>query len=289
MKLHDGELDISAGLVRRLLAAQLPDLAGLPLEPIKASGTDNIMFRLGDDLVIRLPRMPGSTGTIRKEHRWLPWLAPRLPLDIPRPVALGRPGEGYPLAWSVSTWLPGDHEISDLALAATRLGGFVAAMQRIEVPDDAPGAYRAGAYQRADDDVRAALSDLDIPGAGELWETALRLPAWDGPPVWLHSDLLPPNLLARDGRLTAVIDFGCAGVGDPAADLMPAWTVFDEATRPLFRAQLAVDDATWERGRAWALVFGVGAWHYYARTNPSFAALGRRAVNQVLTRHGSST
>ena len=289
MKLHDGELDISADLVRGLLRRQFPRWASLSLTPVAAAGTDNVMFRLGEDLVIRLPRMPGSVATILKENRWLPWLAPQLPLAIPSPVGLGEPGEGYPLPWSISRWLPGNHDISDLSGAATALGDFVAALQRVEVVNDAPPAYRGGSYASWDDGVRAALRDLDVPGASHAWEAALRLPAWDGPPVWLHSDLLPPNLLAAGGQLHAVIDFGCAGVGDPACDLMPAWTVFDETTRPLFRARLTVDDASWERGRAWALAFGLAAWHYYEERNPPFAALGRRTVNQTLTNTASST
>ena len=280
MKLHDGELDISEMLVSKLLAEQFPQWAGLPLALVPAAGTDNIMFRLGDDLVIRLPRKPGST--IEKEHRWLPWLAPQLPLAIPSPVALGRPGEGFPLAWSISRWLPGGHDIFDLSGAAAALGKFVAALQKIEVPPDAPPAYRGGSYRGADESVRAALRDFDLPEMSEVWSAALRLPEQNRRKVWLHSDLLPPNLLADDGHLSAVIDFGCVGVGDPACDLMPAWTVFDEATRSIFRSRLDPDDLTWARGRAWAVVFGLGAWHYYQRRNPSFAALGRRTVDQVL-------
>ena len=287
MKLHDDEVDISEMLVHSLLKHQFPEWAGLRLVSVPASGTDNVMFRLGDDLVVRLPRRPGSA--ILKEHRWLPWLAPRLPLTIPAPVALGRPGEGYPLAWSISRWLPGSHNISDLSGAAAALGEFVAAMQEIEVPPGAPPAYRGGSYEHADESVRAALRELDLPEISELWRAALTLPAQNGRRVWLHSDLLPPNLLADEGRLTAVIDFGCAGVGDPACDLMPAWTVFDEVTRPIFRERLNPDETTWARGRAWAIVFGLGAWQYYVRRNPPFAALGRRTVNQVLTEARSST
>jgi aminoglycoside phosphotransferase (APT) family kinase protein len=132
--------------------------------------------------------------------------------------------------------------------------------------------------------VRTALRDLDVPGGADLWAAALRLPPWAGPPVWTHGDLLPTNLLADGGRLAAVLDFGCAGVGDPACDLMPAWTLFDAASRDVFRAALDFDDATWERGRAWAFAMGIGAWHYYPVTNPSFASLGRETVNRTLTK-----
>jgi len=281
VKLHDDELDISEMLVEKLVAAQFPQWAGLPATGLP-SGTDNLMFRLGDELVVRLPRRPSSVKAIRKEHRWLPWLAPRLPLAVPAPVALGRPGEGYPLDWSISRWLPGDHDLADLAGAAAALGDFVAALQRIEVPPDAPPAYRAGSYRDADESMRRAVHELGVPEMSAVWAKARDLPEPQGRTVWLHSDLLPPNLLAAGGRLHAVIDFGCAGAGDPACDLMAAWTVFDETTRPIFRSRLEPDELTWARGRAWATVFGLGAWHYYRRTNPSFAELGRRTVDQVL-------
>jgi aminoglycoside phosphotransferase (APT) family kinase protein len=289
VKLHDGELDITEGLLRRLLDAQFPQWAGRPLREPPASGTENVMFRLGDDLVVRMPRLPGAATVIQKEHRWLQWLAPRLPLAVPEPVGLGEPGEGFPLAWAIYRWLPGDHDMSDLPGTARRLGGFVAALQRVDIPPDAPRAYRGGSYAGSDEDVRTAARDLGVPQALDVWAAALRVSEPGDRAVWLHSDLLPPNLLTTGGRLSAVIDFGCAGVGDPASDLMPAWTVFDTAARAHFRAELAVDDRTWERGRAWALVFGLGAWHYYRATNPPFAALGQQTVNRVLTDAASST
>ncbi|GIF22272.1 aminoglycoside phosphotransferase (APT) family kinase protein [Actinoplanes tereljensis] len=289
MKLHDDELDISADLVRGLVDEQFPAWAGRPLRAVPAAGTDNVMFRLGDDLVVRLPRMPRSAGNVVKEQRWLPYLAPFLPLAVPAPVGLGRPAAGYPMPWSVYAWRPGDHRMGDSVAAATALGDFVAALQAAPVPADAPAAYRAGNYQKSDAYVREALGDLDVPGAAALWDAGLELPGWERAPVWVHSDLLPTNVLYRDGRLDAVIDFGCAGVGDPACDLMAAWALFDPAARQVFRNRLAVDDATWERGRAWALLFGLGAWHYYDTLKPEFAALGRRTVNQTLTDRASST
>ncbi|GIM94898.1 aminoglycoside phosphotransferase family protein [Paractinoplanes toevensis] len=289
MRLHDGELDISEDLVRRLVDTQFPAWAGRPLRPVPAAGTDNVMFRLGGDLVVRLPRMPHSAGNVAKEQRWLPYLAPLLPLAVPAPVGLGRPAPGYPLPWSIYEWRPGDHRMGDMTAAAAALGDFVAALQAVPVPPDAPAAYRGGSYRGSDGYVREVLGDLGVPGAAALWDAGLQLPGWDRPPVWVHSDLLPTNVLYRHGRLDAVIDFGCAGVGDPACDLMAAWALFDPAARQVFRARLTVDDATWERGRAWALLCGLGAWHYYDTLKPEFAALGRRIVNQTLTDRPSST
>lgn len=163
VKLHDGELDIDAALVRRLVEAQFPQWAGREVRPLPNPGTDNLMFRLGDDLVARLPRMPGAVGTIRKEHRWLPWLAPRLPLAIPEPVGLGEPGVGYPLPWSASRWLDGDHRLTDLPGAAVALGDFVAALQRVDTAG-APPAYRRSLLNW-DKAVAGALEDFDVPAA----------------------------------------------------------------------------------------------------------------------------
>ncbi|GAA0527986.1 aminoglycoside phosphotransferase family protein [Paractinoplanes ferrugineus] len=300
MKLRDGELDITGDMVRRLLAAQFPAWAGRELRPVAEGGTEHLMFRLGEDLVVRLPRLPSGGATVERERRWLPYLAPHLPLAIPEPVGFGRPGEGCPLPWSVYRWRPGDHHMTDPPATAAALGDFVAALQRVPVPPDAPPAYRGGltpepaggagsgpgrevGYARADAEMRAAARDLRVPAVLRLWDAALELPGWAGPPVWVHSDLLPGNVLFRAGRLDAVIDFGCAGVGDPAADLMAGWAMFGPAERRGFRARLAVDDDTWARGRAYALVFGLAAWHYYRSRKPAFAALGRRTVNQALT------
>jgi aminoglycoside phosphotransferase (APT) family kinase protein len=287
VKMHDDELDVTPEVVRRLLRGQFPHWADRPLTPVGA-GTDNVMMRLGDDLVVRLPRRAARTTTIEFEQRWLPLLAPRLPLPIPAPLGLGRPSADYPGPWSVQRWLPGDHRFTDLPGCASQLARFLTALSGVETAG-APAGYRGGSASGWDGLVRAALRDLDVPGGEDLWAAALRLPAWDRPPVWTHGDLLPTNLLAAGGRLAAVLDFGCAGLGDPACDLMPAWTLFDPASRPVFRAALDVDDATWERGRAWAFAFGIAAWHYYPVTNPSFARLGRRTVNQTLTKEGSST
>ncbi|MEV6847581.1 aminoglycoside phosphotransferase family protein [Actinoplanes sp. NPDC051411] len=280
MKMHDDELDIDDGLVRRLLRAQFPQWAGLPLKPVGA-GTAHVMMRLGDDLVVRLPRQATSTD-VELEQRWLPVLAPRLPLPVPVPVGFGAAPEDYPARWSVQSWLDGDHDFTDLRSCALQLASFLTALRQVS-PAGAPDGYRGGRPTGWDDAVRRGLRDLDVPGGAAFWERSWDVPGWAGPKVWTHGDLLPTNLLASGGRLAAVLDFGCAGAGDPACDLMPAWTLFDDASRPVFRSAADVDDATWERGRAWAFAFGISAWHYYAGRNPPFAELGRRTVNHVLT------
>ncbi|WP_328871195.1 aminoglycoside phosphotransferase family protein [Streptomyces sp. NBC_00287] len=295
-KMRPDELDIDAELVRRLIPEQFPQWARLPVRLVRSAGTDNAMYRLGDDLVVRLPRLPGGEGQIIREHRWLPQLAPHLPLSVPVPVAVGEPGAGFALPWGVYRWLEGSNELVELADAAVELGRFIAALHKVDAAGGPPS-YRGAPPGRNDEEVRAAIRDLGSDGtidpalATEVWERTLRLPDWDGAPVWLHGDLLPGNLLAVDGRLTSVIDFGCLGIGDPAVDLMAAWTVFTAGTREAFRAAADVDDATWERGRGWALCFGLTAEHYYGDAfgngmNPVLAGVGRRAVAEALAECG---
>ncbi|MEV0226176.1 aminoglycoside phosphotransferase family protein [Streptomyces sp. NPDC050704] len=295
-KMHADELDIDAALVGRLVAEQFPQWAGLPVKEVVSAGTENAMYRLGEDMVVRLPRLPGEAGQV-DEQRWLPRLAPHLPLAVPVPLAKGAPGQGYGLPWGVFRWLDGDNvydapltDPAELAHAAVELGRFVAALRKVDATGG-PASWRGGSLTGDDGDVRTAIRGLDAAGtwdgavATAAWEEALRLPQWDGDPVWLHGDLLPGNLLATGGRLSAVIDFGGLGVGDPAADVLAAWAVFTPETRGLFREAAAVDDATWARGRGWALCFGLVAEHHYRVTNPVLAAVGHRAVAEALAEY----
>ena len=294
-KMHADEVDTDEALVCQLIAAQFPQWADLPVSKVRSAGTDNAMYRLGDDMAVRLPRIPGAARDVEKEQRWLPYLAPHLPLAVPEPLGRGVPAEGYELPWSVYRWLDGenlfDEPVAELRDTAVELGRFVAALRRIDATGG-PRSFRGGPVRTRDDDVRAAIRDLgaegtlDADSATAAWEEVLALPQWQGAPVWTHSDLLPGNLLARQGRLSAVIDFGGLGVGDPACDLMAAWTLLSAGTRDLFRESAAADDATWARGRGWALCFGLTAEHYYHVTNPVLASVGRRAVFAVLAEIG---
>jgi aminoglycoside phosphotransferase (APT) family kinase protein len=288
-KMHDDEVEVPAELIRRLLAAQFPRWAELPIERVTSAGTDNAMFRLGDDMVVRMPRIPWASSQVEREHRWLPKLAPSLPLAIPTPLAKGTPGEGYPWPWSVYRWLDGEtapmDRIRDPDEAAADLARFVVALQSIDAKG-APSGSRGEPLASRDAEVRGAIADLDgmldTEAATGAWEAALRVPAWDGPPMWLHGDLLSQNILAVDGRLSAVIDWGGVGVGDPACDAAPAWAYLPAGSRDVFRRGLQVDDATWARGRGWALCFGLVALPYYVVTNPVLAGIARQAVEAVL-------
>jgi aminoglycoside phosphotransferase (APT) family kinase protein len=295
--MHADEVVTDVSLVRRLLAAQFPRWADLPIEPVPSAGTDNAIYRLGDDMAVRLPRIRWAVDQVEKEHRWLPSLVPRLPLTIPSPLAKGRPGEGYPWHWSVYKWLEGEDAIAARVtnphLAAKQLAQFLTALHRIDpAGGPLPGAhnsFRGVPLSQRDAQTRAAIASLDgMLDTGTVtaaWDAALNAPAWDRPDVWIHGDVSPLNLLVVRGRLSAVIDFGCLGVGDPACDLQVAWNFLSAGSRRIFRAALQVDDATWARGRGWALSVGLIALPYYRTTNPVLARVAQRAIEEVLADH----
>jgi aminoglycoside phosphotransferase (APT) family kinase protein len=290
-KMHADEIGTDVALVRRLLAGQFPHWADLPIDLVDSYGTDHDIYRLGDDLAARLPRIGWATRQAAKEAAWLPKLAPQLPLAIPKQLARGQPAEGYPFEWSVYVWLPGENSngtIGDLNQAAIDLAAFVSALREI----DATGAHprssgsRGAPLAELDEPVRRSIAELgdriDAKAAVRSWEESLHAPEWDGAEVWVHGDLLPGNLLVVDGRLSAVIDFGCLNVGDPACDLQPAWNVFGGESRTRYRAELDVDDASWLRGRGWALFQAVVALPYYWDTNPGMIRQASHALAQVL-------
>ncbi|MEJ7653672.1 MAG: aminoglycoside phosphotransferase family protein [Chloroflexia bacterium] len=293
-KMHFDEVDTDLSLVGRLLATQFPQWANLPIEPVHSAGTDNAMYRLGNDMVVRLPRIHWAVEAVEREHRWLPPLAPLLPVAIPIPLGTGTPGEGYPWHWSVYRWLEGENpavdRIADPHLLAMEIAEFVAALQRID-PADGPPAGPPLAMQDAQvrTSIEALRGMIDTDAATDVWEADLQIPEWTGPPVWLHSDLAPGNVLLVEGRLSAVIDFSGVGVGDPSGDLRVAWNLLPAGVRNIFRAALQVDDATWARGRGRALAQALVQLPYYRGTNPLLAYNARHVIHEVLTdhKHGS--
>jgi len=274
-KMHADEVHVDVPLVRRLLERQFPKWADLPIEPVVPRGTDNALFRLGDEMVARLPRRERTVVTLEKERAWLPRIAPSLPVAVPRPLEDGVPGDGYPFPWAIYTWLEGEtasaERIGDRGAFARDLGEFVAVLQGIDPTDGPPPGehnfFRGEPLVRRDAATRAAIPSLeariDTEAVTAAWEEALQAPEWERPPVWIHGDLDSRNLLVQDGRLSAVIDFGSLGVGDPACDAMVAWKVLTADTRDIFRSVLSIDDPTWARGRGWALSQALGAMSYY--------------------------
>jgi aminoglycoside phosphotransferase (APT) family kinase protein len=286
MRMHRDELAIDEALVGRLLEEQFPQWAALPLRRIEPSGTVNAIFRLGDRLSVRLPRRAGPTEPGGKELDWLPRLAPLLPLDIPVPVAQGRPSGGYPWFWEIHEWLDGETvpvEAIDAITAAQDLATLVAALQRVD-PDGAPPGRGIPLAQRNEEMQHWFARFNGDPAVQVEWERALAAPAWRGPPVWHHGDLDARNWLVRDGRITGVIDWGSMGVGDPACDVMVAWKLHSPAARDAFRERLPTDDATWERARGWVVSQAVAALSYYTpENNPALYSEAESWLDLVLS------
>lgn len=288
VKMHAGEIPIDIPLVKRLLAEQFPHLAERSITAVRSSGTVNAIYRLGDDLYARLPRMERWAESIEREWTWLPKLAPHISLSIPKPLALGKPANGYPCPWAIQHWIEGtpyhDELIGDERQAAHDLVHFIRELRSA----DMTGAPRGGRDPliELDAETRSAIhsscSVIDTEAVSAAWMHALEAPPWNGKPVWIHGDLLRSNLLVQDGRLCAVIDFGGAGIGDPAADVVPAWSVFSKVGREDFRRVLDVDEDTWRRARGYALHQALMIIPYYPETNPEFVSMAKRTVGEIL-------
>jgi len=290
VKMHADEVEIDEALVLRLVATQFPEWGGLPVSEIPSSGTVNAMYRLGDELTVRLPRILGGVEDIEAEWEWLPRLADALPVEIPTPVGRGKPGEGYPWIWSVQRWIAGTVPTRGDEDLARGLASFVRAFRRIDFADG-PAAYRGGPLIQQDAETRQALAKLegwiDTDTATAAWESALAA-APASADLWVHGDLMPSNLLVKDGRLTAVLDFATAGVGDPACDLIPAWNLLSGPSRAVFREALEVDEDTWDRGRGRALSMALIQLPYYRDTNKGIAANAQYVIDEVLADLGSA-
>jgi aminoglycoside phosphotransferase (APT) family kinase protein len=289
MSMHGGQIEVDAAVARRLLAMQFPALAELPLNRVRSTGTVNALFRLGDELCARLPIAQEWAEDIPKELEWLPWLSGRLTMQIPEPVAGGEAASFYPFPWAIYRWIEGepysDEIVDDERKAARDLARFVAELRKIEPVDGAPHGGREPLLQldvETREAIDAAGGVIDRDGATQAWERSLEAPKWDANPSWIHGDLLRPNLLVESGRLRAVIDFGGAGVGDPATDVIPAWAVFGPEGRETFRSALNVDEGTWLRARGIALHQAAMIIPYYRETNPAFVLTAKRTVEQVL-------
>jgi aminoglycoside phosphotransferase (APT) family kinase protein len=286
-------IDIDAALATQLVRAQFPQWADLPVVPVENGGWDNRTFRLGDRMSVRLPSAFAYVAQVEKEHRWLPALRPQLPLPIPVPVGLGAPGSGYPWPWSIYGWLDGEparaDRIHDPGRFAADLSDFLMALRNIDArggPVAGPhNFYRGGPLSTYDAETRRAIGaladEIDVTAVTEVWDTALET-SWQGPPAWVHGDVAEGNLLVKEGRLSAVIDFGCAGVGDPSCDLVIAWTFLDRPGREVFRATVALDPATWKRARGWAIWKALITVAQFRDTDPIKAATSRRIIREIL-------
>lgn len=288
----EAPLAIDVTLARRLVDARFPDWAGAPIVPFKSSGTDNAIFRLGETACLRLPRLPSADIQLRKEAEWLGRLSP-LPLAVPRPLALTGPFETFPFHAAIHDWLPGkaatEEPPGDMIAAAKTLAGFISALRR-KPGTGGPAAgsqnqYRGvplGVRDRSTREAISRLGDLvDASALIALWTACLAAPPHPGPGMWLHGDLHAGNLIVFNGRLNGVIDFGLMGVGDPAVDLIVAWSFFDAASRTAFRQALDCSEAEWRRGQGWALSTAAIALDYYREANPTLSELSLRVLKEL--------
>lgn len=287
-KMHDDEIPIDVALVRRLLADQFPHLAHRKLSILNSTGTVNAICRLDDSLYVRLPRKASWSSGIVDELTWLPQLAPHLTLDIPNQYAKGEPTDWFPHTWAIYHWLEGESYettlVRDELEAASDLANFVKEIRFIPT-DGAPTVWRkplADLDEWIHKSIEACVGIINVDAAQNVWDMAVQSEPWDGQAVWMHGDLLKGNLLVKEGRLSAVIDFGLACAGDPAADIIPAWALFGAEARAVYRHALAVDDATWLRARAYALYQAIMIIPYYRESNPKFVEMAVKTVREVL-------
>lgn len=290
-KMHKGQVETSPDLVTRLLAGQFPEWLRPEITLVKSFGTDHDIYRVGNDLCVRLPKIEWATAQAEKERRWLPQLAKRLPVRVPRQLGIGGPAEGYPFKWSVCEWIPGsaaNRARVDLDTLARDLAAFVTALSNIATTGAPlrPAGARGCPLSEVDDSARRSIAalgdDRTTDEIGHLWDESLGAAVWDEKEVWVHGDLLAGNLIVQERRLHAVIDWGTLNVGDPACDLLAAWNVFSGNSRAVYLEALSVDDDTWLRGRGWAIFQAVMALPYYKNTNPGMVRQATHALQEVI-------
>lgn len=291
VKLHANEIETSVAMVRKLLREQFPQWTNLSIAPVSSTGTVNAMYRLGEHMVVRLPRVDWATDGMDRELAWLPWLASRLPVAVPRLLGTGHPTEGFPWRWCVYRWLEGETpEVGRLSSPQGLAADFAAFILALQNLDPLAGPSSDQSLKPQDAPVRDAIDvlreQIDVALVTEIWESVLSVPDWEGPPVWLHGDMSPGNMLALDGRLSAVIDFSAVGLGDPAGDLRVAWNVLPGEARGGFRHAIGADDATWARARGHALAQALMHLRYYREKNPTLAANARCVIHEIVADPG---
>jgi aminoglycoside phosphotransferase (APT) family kinase protein len=292
--MHDDQIDITVDVVRALVANQFPAWSNQPIRRIESGGTVNAIFRIGEEFAARFPLRPGDPEVLRQdleiEARAVAELARHSPVPAPIPVALGNPGPGYALPWSVQTWVNGtiasDDDASESVAFAVDLATLVAALRRVDTAGRRfSGVGRGGELRDHDEWVELCIRNterlFEVAGLSERWSYFRDLPR-AAPDVMTHGDLIPPNVLVGGGRLVGVLDGGGFGPADPALDVIAGWHLLDEGPRTVFRDSLHCDDLEWERSKAWAFVQALGAGWYYVDSNPAMFTMGRRTLDRVI-------
>lgn len=289
--MHENELEIDENLVHTLLKHQCPKWANLPLKPIQSSGTDNTLFRLGNEYIVRLPRIEWATESIDKEYMWVPKISQFLQIPISKPIFKGHPDKTYPWSWLVTKWNEGHNphfeKENEYELLAKDLAYFLNELHEIKL-GAGPSSRRGIPLKEMDHETKEAIGELameiDVPSVNSLWNQLINVPSWNRDPVWAHGDFLPGNILIQDSRLSAVIDFSDIGIGDPACDLVIGWSLLNSHSRAVFKNNLKnIDGDTWERGKGWALSIALIMLPYYKTTNPVLSSLARRMIKNVLS------
>jgi aminoglycoside phosphotransferase (APT) family kinase protein len=288
--MHKNQLSISETLVRQILDQQFPAWASLPMSRVASSGTVNAIFRLGNELAVRLPLLHEYDADARREWKWLTRLAGHLPLDIPSPVAIGTPSQAYPCHWLVVRWINGVNaapaSVRSPERAAEALGNFVVTLRQADIVGEDLPHYRGEALHLRDELTRRAIdqvsNEFDRRSLLKSWDRSLSTPDWTCKPCLFHGDLHPGNVLSEHGELSAVIDFGSLGTGDPSVDALPAWWMFSGRARAIFREAGEFQSCMWERARGWALSIALIALPYYRESNRAFADMARLAIQEVL-------
>lgn len=289
VKMHENEFTIDECLVRTLLKDQCPEWVDLPLNPIKSSGTDHALFRLGNEYVVRLPRLDGANENINKEYQWVPKLAKLVATPLSTPLFMGKPNEHYPSVWIITQWLDGYNptfeQENEYQQLAKDLAYFLNDLHKVKL-DQGPYSRRGVPLCQLNEETQNAIDkleeDIDIQAINALWKKLSNTPSFDQNPVWVHGDFLPGNILVQNNRLKAVIDFSDVGIGDPACDLVIAWSLLKPYSRKIFREHLDnIDDNTWERARGWALSISLIMLPYYKHSNPTLARLARQMIENV--------
>lgn len=289
-KMHENELDVNSKLVKTLIDEQCPNWANLPLEPIKSSGTDNALFRLGSEYVVRLPRINWATASINKEYDWVPKLSQLLNTPVSKPLFKGAANDIYPWSWLVTKWNdglnPSFENKNEFEMLAKGLAAFLNELHNINLangPESRRGVPLIQLEEQTSKSISELESEINIEAVSEIWQQLSNTPAWAKAPVWVHGDFLPGNILIQNNRLSAVIDFSDVGMGDPACDLIIAWSLLNSNSRNIFRKNLEnIDDNTWARGKGWALSIALIMLPYYKNTNPTLASLARRMIKNIL-------